>query len=790
LGEAGSAVAAIETYEKDGTTVHEMRSFVSGFEAALGLEEEGRILIQSGTAIIADLVPAGGEAISDPAIALQVDEVDNEGRPRVLRVLGASSAQTSKPTLALAVREGHFDGIEFSSGFTDLGLCPASNRRVVQFSGTARLAHHGVRCTWRTAAEHEISPRLILVGETLRKVRELVYRGVPRIWKENDGHLSEPRPQALRWRPSGHGAWRLLDQGKPYGEIELAIVENGEIQTKISASIVPEDFDIAIDRVAREIRISGLETTVLVAQGGRNLDIRFEDDEAIICLGPPSATPTIEVRPRWDAELSLSLRDPSYELRLLNSKDEILPRHAQLSVKGLRGVRVVAIRETQFFMELRAPDAPRTGEMRTMLGEIPLTSLSEGIVHLLGSSEHLDAKVILSAIGMGDHIAEIRRYSEDVDPFELPKLTSLGALASVLLESRHFDVCGLSLTHPASGIASVVAPATVPAMQLELRKLAPGPWLIFGTRTNGATLRPRIVPNDDGPPQPDVGLLGRAIRLPDVGSRAEALRQAYLRPSELPAEDTKNIYELLAVAEREGIPYSAIDALRELGRAPELATRLLASSTSTENRASLISLQRDLPFLWTSSLVKHWVVAFSKSTTEWKEKLSEIQADPRIAYHHLVSALDEIVGFLPELAGHARAVFFSQVAIVGDHQQLLGDSKPNFLRPQVTRDSRTEIGALICRHDDTGAPPQNVLGARQRDAHKAKWAHYDERFIDVITAPFAVAYHACGHSVLTEKELRGCRICWLYDPKYFESVVPAAIEVIVRRSGVGDRKND
>ena len=485
------AVAAIETFEQDGGSVHELRAFVGQFDSSLALEDEARLLVQAGSATIAEFVATGGEALDDPAIALEYERVDGPELPSSLRVLGPSPVQTSRPMLALAVKPTLFDAVTFSAGYQDLGQIAGSDRRLVAFAGTARLELNGTKWTWRTSAQQTVDGRLVLVGNLLSGVREPVYRGIPSCWIERDEHLAAPRRADLYWRPKGRGAWRPIDGSRPWGAVDLAVIERGELRLTIGAVIVPTSFQISVNRGRRELRVDGLDTRMFAAKGSTDLPVGFDRDAAIVTLGPPGGTTTIVLRLRWDAELTLTVPDPGHDLRLFNAADRLMPARSVLSLDGLRGIRILAASDTSLSLELRAGDAPRLNVMRTISGEVPLSAFADSLRQLLGSSESLDARVAVSAIGSADQIAEIRWYAEDVDPFDAPRANAFSALAT----TYGLDMQAFSLAHPSAGTSPVSAPAAQAAMRAELsRSLPPGPWLVFGRRRNGARLRPQNRP--------------------------------------------------------------------------------------------------------------------------------------------------------------------------------------------------------------------------------------------------------------------------------------------------------
>lgn len=772
------AIAAIETFENDGALAHELRAFVSKFDAPLALEDAARLLVQSGNKTVGEFIPTGGEALHHPVIALQIEQVDENDSPTNLRVLGSSPAQTGRSTLALAVRDKHFQAISFSAGFTELGRCVGSNHRVISFSGTATFTLDGVRWSWRTAADREVDARPILVGSLVRNVREPVFLGVPKFWIERDGHLSAPRRQTLHWRPRGRGSWRLLDGSKPWGEIDLAVIEKGELSFAIGASIAPPAFDIDVDRRRRELRITGLDTRLMAARGATNLNIRFEGEIAVVALGPAARTATIVIRPRWDAELALTFADPSYELRLVDSNDDLVQLRSTFSVDGLKGIRILATREFSLCMELRASDARRLTITRIVSGEVPLSAFADTITHLLGSSESLDARVRLSTIGADEHIADVHWYAEDVDPFDAPRPNAFSVLAS----THGLDLQGISLLHPAAGAVPVVAPASQVAMRGELSlKLPPGPWLIYGRRRQGAKIRPRIVPAAAKSAAAEYTVLERAIGISASAARVAALIQAYSLPDQLPLQDRRTIVDLLALSRREGLPISSIDALEALHRSPGLAVLLLATCDSLDERAALLDLQRDLPFLWCSTTIRDWLSAFSSRMAHARARLTEVGIDTGLVYRSVINALGDIVSLRPELAGHAKSVFLMRVAAeMSTEDKPVDGATVHFLQVRGSEGIRREIDRLISRHDEAAPPPQDLLCPKSRAAQQSRSAPYDPSFADVIAAPFVVADHASNGTTLEESELRRCRDAWLYDPEYFEAIVPMGIDEALR----------
>jgi len=772
------AVAAIESCEREGTQANELRALVSGFDAPLCLEGAAKLAVLIGNGIAAEFIAPGGEALDGPVIAMHFERVDGSGAPKTLRILGTSPVKTSRPTLALAVRHDTFDSVSFSDGYTDLGECPTSGRRIVCFSGAAALTQNGVCWSWRTSVESSAVGRPILVGNLLHNSHESVFRGVPTLWIESNGLLSPTQRHEQYWRPRGRGTWRKIEGSKPWGRIDIALIFGGEMQFSTTASVVPPKFDAILDGVARELRVVGSDSLLLSARGAPHLHIRHDDGFSIVELGPPSCSPTVTIGLRWDAELELSFTDPSFELRLIDGSDSILPSRSTFAVDDLKGIRLCATRRIPVTLELRANDAPPLVINRVISGDVPLAAFANSVRQLLGSSGSLDARVDLTAMGGTKRIAEIRWYAEEIDPFDGPRNAVFSALAS----THGLDLLGISLTQPSAGAVNVEAPACHSSMRDELGcSLPTGPWLIYGRRRNGLRIRPRILSASAGKCVAKPTTFERAISQDDPSRSTDALCKVYADPEGLLPEDRRKLIELLMLARREELPIASIDALRLLGHAPGVATRLLAECESLDERVALLEIQRDLPFLWCATSVKDWLQSFSKRICYVRQVSEEFGIDASIGYQRELVALREIVGLRPDLAAHANAVFFRVIVKEMTRKNQAIDGTTVHLPPIGRRDGlRRQIDRMVSRHEDVGPPPHNLLTVEHRERHRERWIPYDPSLADVISVPFALADHASGWISLGRDALKRCRDVWLYDPEYFEAIIPICLSAALQ----------
>lgn len=768
------AVAAIETVEADDGPEYELRPFVAAFEAPLALAEEARFLVQSGNSTIGEFIPVGGDALVHPIIALQIEQVNDGCMPQSLKVVGTSPAQTTRPLLALAIREEHLHSVSFSEGFTDHGRCIGSNHRIVSFSGTATAVLDGTRWTWRTAAHREVEGRLIPVGSLVPNVREAVYCGVPQLWIENGSHLSKPPLESLHWRPRGRGVWRKVDRSEPWGDVDLSVIDNGEIRYAIGASIVPPNFLIDVDRRKRELRITGTQTRLIAAH---NLQVRFEEETCVISLGAPTKTATVNLVLRWDAELQLTLVDPAFELRLIDQGDCLVRPRVTLSIEGLKGLRLIAAHPVSLCMELRANDVDPLSISRRISGEVPLLAIGDTIAQLLSRSENLDARVRLSALGASDHIADIRWYDDEIDPFADASLNVVSSDGT-----PRSEVKGFNLTRPAAGSVRVTAPARQEALRKELsEKLPHGPWLIFG-RCGQGKIRPKILPSI-ADKTIDPTALERVIAIDKWDVRTRAFLQTYSKPDQLSSSDRRILMDTLLLSRAEQLPLSSVDALRLLARCPSLAVSLLASCESLTERAALLDIQRELPFLWCATSVSDWLEFFSVRLKQMAEKYSAVGIEGSVAVKSISIALDDIVSLRPELSGHAKFVYLLCIAAeMARQRESIDGTSLRLLKIRHADGIRREVDRLISRHDDRMLPPAKIFMPKNLLQRRAYFEPYDANFSEIIAAPLLIADHASGVATLDEGELRRARDAWLYDPEYFETVVPMGLDEVLRNS--------
>src|SRR3546814_7338185 len=94
------------------------------------------------------------------------------------------------------------------------------------------------------------------------------------------------------------------------------------------------------------------------------------------------------------------------------------------------------------------------------------------------------------------------------------------------------------------------------------------------------------------------------------------------------------LFRRATFARREHLPFTAIDPLTAVARAPSAAVRLLARCTSFEQRHDLLALQRHLPFLWCGTPVATWIDAFIERRDHLAENMAEDRKSTRLNSSH------------------------------------------------------------------------------------------------------------------------------------------------------------
>lgn len=769
VGSAG-ALAALERTFDDGPdesdAVWILRPLVSGFEPEVGLDTAVCLGAMVGDDLVDEFPGYAGEGHQGEPVIFESTRVDDAPEDSdELVSLGGSSIRSKKAWLVIAAPDTAFNEIEIEGDQWELGRCEA--RRLVAFAGTARRrGGDGSVTTWRSAADRSEAPRMFLVGPTLRRVRETVYRGTPGVWLDLGDIQRECARRDVRWKPVGRGTWRSLHEGRPFGRIKLAAFNRaGELIASVQALVAPSDMELTPSRPRKGVLVHGLLDAVVTAWSGQSLLVKSDLSGSFIELDGVGPGGLVEMSLTWEASMSVTLNNPIGEASLVGPDGNLATRHKRLSLGCLHGYRAVTADPGRLCFELLGRNGPRRSFSRRVHGEAPLVAYLDDLRHLLGSSDDLDARVRLSWIGGQEWICEIGWYDLDPGDYREAMGQAFGHTRLAMLSIA--EVSAFAIADPST---QALTPAGGGNLEICLRAaLGAGPWLIWGRSTNGQVLRPRVL-DDTASPGSQGSPFVRAVTTRDQGERWRRLSDVAADPAAWLQEDRRRWLDLLQAAMQAGLPYAALDPLKILDRHVDAAVWLLAFAETEEERRSVIAIQRELPFLWASSYAPLWLDAFEARAAYLDERLISIGLEPALASSNLLTALGQIADQAPDLAGRLLSVLL--VLFSGQRRPCPSGS----YEALAARLHRMAEGPLLAartnlfvqRHVDGPSPPRGLGLAEATPLAKVLSSRFEPTFDDVIVAPVKAALAAFSPAGLNAPMLSACRSAWLFDPEHFD----------------------
>jgi hypothetical protein len=356
------------------------------------------------------------------------------------------------------------------------------------------------------------------------------------------------------------------------------------------------------------------------------------------------------------------------------------------------------------------------------------------------------------------------------------------------------EVHALSLTDPQISETFAAAFFETDPMGNLRSSLGAGPWLAFGRVRNGQTLRPGVISETCPSAQPaatDTNLRS-TIRIVDQRLRFEQLLLILKDYKTLRAEDQRLVIDTILTARKHALPMSTFDLLRAVSRVGSAAVWILGACESLDERSAVLNLQREFPFLWCVTSVNDWVDSFAHRVAMVAAKLTVIGIDPGEAMRMTANALSEIADLAPSLAAHVRGTFLALAGMKTSGKQPTLDPR---LVARLCKGThvwsghdgfRLAAGDLVRRTIDGISPPYRLDLCQLLKEWQGPWKEFNESFADLIAAPHVAALCAAGRLIHDPGIVRRCREAWLFDPEYFESVAPAALESLRFKPKSGD----
>jgi hypothetical protein len=179
-----------------------------------------------------------------------------------------------------------------------------------------------------------------------------------------------------------------------------------------------------------------------------------------------------------------------------------------------------------------------------------------------------------------------------------------------------------------------------------------GPCLLYLRDGPDVVSRPTPVERTDAP-EKYTGALVLAATVRDFGFRQMAIGSALSDLAAQASPDGSTSWLLDVIANLNGLPASALDALKLLPSRPAALVRILLSARDASERAAVWALQNELPFLWPALPLQSWRMAVTKEVTAIVSALEPIFGASKAseeALRALCRIRDELLGLDTALA--------------------------------------------------------------------------------------------------------------------------------------------
>jgi hypothetical protein len=540
-----------------------------------------------------------GESLRSDVLVFEPDEGSTPQQP-LLRFLRSGSVSSPAKTLCVLIPHDWMVEAAIDGAVTEIEDVPSLGRKLAHLTAAAYFRSseaESVRFKVEPDSDGQereldlvtlVGTGFVLADETW----ELVATPAKPLIREARKQSRPPGPGELFIRPPGSRWAPLAAPLSGNGLIELSWrdpVANIQIE-KRQLALVPGDARIGgimKDALSGEIRLQGLPGwTASVQEASCLVDAADTSVLSIRFAGRPVYRLKMTLRPpagqSFDVIVPLVGRDAVVAL----ADGSILAPGRQVDVGALRGAVAVAPRRTVLHL---TPKGSRSGGIKTVVdGELPLGILRSAIGEALATLPEQDDLVELDFIGDTRRSIRISRYRHD-------QLVCNDGMVR------------WSAASGSSGVAPVARMILDPRHEHALEPGGDGIWrlpdrckgLCLIYLRDGVDVVSRPVPiTQPGTPDAHTGVLVSALEMPEYEERQRAIVDALARLGRGAggADDLEWLRD--AAIHLNGLPASAIDALKLLPSSAETLIHLLFGARDAGERAAIWSLQNELPFLW------------------------------------------------------------------------------------------------------------------------------------------------------------------------------------------------
>jgi hypothetical protein len=751
--EFGHPLAVLEKWRSDDKDKWEVRPLQRETHHPLGLSRD--VLLGAATTgrAVVEFVPDGGHALLDPVIAFRCD-LDQLQDADELQSIGSNSARARSSWLVLGLTSEAAD-IRFEGETVELGVL-GTQYRLVGFNGVAKYKTDGVDIVWATGADRDHIVEVGVAGETVYSTRGVVYLGRPTLWVSVDGLKRRIADRNIRWRPAGTRTWRRVIDADPVGSIDLAAFDQDKVIATVRVAVLPKTFRLGSDSAKKALTVYGHADAVVSGTKDKPLQISRASETIVVDLSSHNRGEDVGMEFRWDTTtVTLTIVDPFSESLLLAPSGRAHPSRGLIAVGRLHGYRLIAPGKHKLLLEARNRTQAVAHATVAIDSSTPLMSLETQLRELLGSAATIDARVRLAWEGSSGHFAEIGWYDIAEDLFSV-------------LDGPSATLSAISIPSPSQSITQVAQQEKWALQGLLSKEISPGPWLVFGRRTDGGTIRPKVVPEllIEMADRPLTGpsVLDRAIGLSTTSDRRQLMVQWCQDPTSWSVVDTKKVVGICRAARGHGVPFNAFDVLEVIVDHPNALPRVLSACSTHEERTAVLALQNELPFLWCTSPIAAWINAYDAEVERLAAQLAVLGESESVEEARRATAkrLAQLGDLEAGVKSHAAAILRLRFS---NHLEGIAMVKST----SDSRSLRTCADKFVAQHGERHFQGEAGSLAKLVTRYPSYWSRYDEMLWDPIVAPIVAAQMAAGHIPYSQQTIRQLRAVWHLDRDHFEA---------------------
>lgn len=631
--------------------------------------------------------PNGQRVSSDVLVFVEVEPSES---PTLLRLVKTgSSSLASKKLFVLVPAAWTIEASEEALGRT----WRVADRKLIEVTGTCYFSEAGVTEGGRYRIQAGSEQR----DETI----ELTTRSSPGISAAGDFDVMEapvrlvitrngaPRPierDELFVRQSG-GLWRALPRGEipDVGMVELSWRDpkaNIQIE-KRRIAVVPAGASVKgfmKTPTTGRISLNELPGWQIALSNVANAVLRNDADNILFEFsGKPNYRLPALLEPPEGRPIPILVTVAARDAVIVNADGEVVDAGQHMDLASLRGSRAISSHKSVLMISRKGSKSQDISV--EVDGEFAISTLKPTIEQIMASVDDQDVQLDMSFVGDCRQSIRLTRYRWDRPRHEH------GAVA-----------------FPAVGVA-VCRPILAPEVERTLDHFQPdrhclpedvyGPCLVYLRDGPDILTRPLLLIGATDVPALPSGSLRTALCLRNYSELqtaiAERLGKLWCDPNGI--EDLA--YIRLLIGNLDGLPPTALEALKNLPHHPKTLVRLLLGATDEKSRVAVWGLQGQLPFIWLGIPLECWKCALDVERSTIENALAEVPGTDEFRLEILVKYFRDKLASLVEIEPSLAAVFSELGFPLAPRTKSLENIIEDFIKDQRSRE--TEDSSSVVR---------------------------------------------------------------------------------------------